>query len=498
MFPHEEGDEREINEREPLLAPLTEPTAICNALITGSQVFKSSDLDPDHEAEGRERAENEDDDDTPLPLGQIFSLCYVRVVEPIAFYSIFAFLNQMLWEIGDIGKGEVGFYSGVIESLFSITEMTLMVHWGRASDKFGRKPIMIASLLGISLATGVFGFGRGIWQLVIFRCVAGLFAGTIVTVRTMISENSTKKTQARAFSYFSVAGNMGILIGPLIGGALSEPAKQYPSLFSGIRFFEEFPFALPTICTGLFALSAAFIAMFLIKETLGKKSFQKVGAHDGMTTRELLNYPGVARCVYIYCHLSLMSTVYTSVLPVFWFTPISLGGLGFTPLRISLFMALTGCSQAFWMIVVFPPLHKRIGTIGILRACAFFWPVLFSFCPFANFMLRMGWETAFWIVYPLSIALGVGVSMAFTCGQLALNDIAPSSQTLGTLNSIALAVTSGTRAFVPALFTVIFAYGVTHQILWGYFIWVFEVLVALGLVIAVPFLPKEAHGRGKI
>lgn len=55
-----------------------------------------------------------------------------------------------------------------------------MVHWGRASDKLGRKPIMIVSLLGISLATGAFGFGKSIRQLVIFRCVAGLFAGTIV------------------------------------------------------------------------------------------------------------------------------------------------------------------------------------------------------------------------------------------------------------------------------------------------------------------------------
>jgi MFS family permease len=58
--------------------------------------------------------------------------------------------------------------------------MMLMVHWGRASDKFGRKPIMIVSLLGVGLATGVFGFGRAIWQLIVFRCVAGLFAGTIV------------------------------------------------------------------------------------------------------------------------------------------------------------------------------------------------------------------------------------------------------------------------------------------------------------------------------
>ncbi|TGO75761.1 hypothetical protein BELL_0194g00110 [Botrytis elliptica] len=465
-----------INEREPLLAPLTEPTEVRDALITGSQVYKDigngtiGAEDSSRDAEGREgdNGDEDDDDDTPLPLGQILGLCYIRLVEPVAFFSVFAFLNQMLWEIGDIGKGDVGFYSGLIESLFSVTEMILMVHWGRASDKFGRKPIMIISLLGISFATGIFGFGRSIGQLIIFRCIAGLFAGTIVTIRTMISENSTKKTQARAFSYFSVAGNLGILVGPLIGGAMSEPAKQYPSLFGGVKFFEEFPFALPTICTGLFALSSTLVATFYIKETLGKKRYQKVGARDGMTMRELLKFPGVAR-----------------LLSVFWFTPVSLGGLGFSPFRISLFIALAGFSQAFWMIVVFPPLHKRIGTVGILRACAFFWPFLFAFCPFANVLLRMGWETTFWVVYPI------------TCGQLALNDIAPSSETLGTLNSIALAVTSGTRAFVPALFTIIFAYGVTHQILWGYFIWVFEILVAIGLVIAVPFLPKEAYGRAK-
>ncbi|KAM0181241.1 hypothetical protein ACHAPF_001986 [Botrytis cinerea] len=170
-----------INEREPLLAPLTEPTEVQDALITGSQVYQAVGSNRDGEG-GEEHIgdEDEEDDDTPLPLGQILGLCYVRLVEPVAFFSVFAFLNQMLWEIGDIGEGEVGFYSGLIESLFSVTEMFLMVHWGRASDKFGRKPIMIISLLGISFATGIFGFGRSIGQLIMFRCIAGLFAGTIV------------------------------------------------------------------------------------------------------------------------------------------------------------------------------------------------------------------------------------------------------------------------------------------------------------------------------
>ena len=108
-----------LNEREPLLAPLTEPTEVQDALITGSQVYQAVGSNRDGEG-GEEHIgdEDEEDDDTPLPLGQILGLCYVRLVEPVAFFSVFAFLNQMLWEIGDIGEGEVGFYSGLIVSSF--------------------------------------------------------------------------------------------------------------------------------------------------------------------------------------------------------------------------------------------------------------------------------------------------------------------------------------------------------------------------------------------
>lgn len=67
------------------------------------------------------------------------------------------------------------------------------------------------------IATTVFGMSQTIWQMVVFRCLAGVFAGTVVTVRAMLSEISTKHTQARAFSLFAFSVNMGIFIGPLIG-----------------------------------------------------------------------------------------------------------------------------------------------------------------------------------------------------------------------------------------------------------------------------------------
>lgn len=158
-----------------------------------------------------------DDDDAPLPRAQIFLLCCTRVVEPIAFFSIFPYINSMIENVGGIAKEDVGFYCGLIESLFSLTQMCVMIFWGKASDRYGRKPVLVLSILGISVSITLFGMSQSIAQMVAARCLAGVFAGTVLTVRTMVSENSTKKTQARAFSYFAFAGNIGILIGQFIG-----------------------------------------------------------------------------------------------------------------------------------------------------------------------------------------------------------------------------------------------------------------------------------------
>lgn len=62
-------------------------------------------------------ANEDDDDDKPLPVGQILLLCYVRLLEPFTFFSIFPFVNQMIWETGNVKEADVGFYSGLIVSV---------------------------------------------------------------------------------------------------------------------------------------------------------------------------------------------------------------------------------------------------------------------------------------------------------------------------------------------------------------------------------------------
>ncbi|OTB00181.1 hypothetical protein M426DRAFT_66382 [Hypoxylon sp. CI-4A] len=439
-------------------------------------------------------------EDKPLPKQQIFLLCYARLIEPIAFFSIFPYINQMVQENGNLQEADVGFYSGLIESLFSLTQMLVMLLWGRAADTWGRKPVLVSSLVGITIATSLFGLARSIWQMIVLRCLAGVFAGTIVTIRTMISEHSTPRTQARAFSWFAFTGNVGIFLGPLIGGALASPAQQYPWAFGGIPFFEQYPYALSSFVIGGISATAVVTSALFITETLREtKTDGEAGASPKpapVSALDLLKRRDVAIVLYNYGHAMLLGFAYTAIVTIFWFTQPKLGGFGFSSLQISLFMGLTGLSQAAWLLLLFPPLQHHFGTNGVLRACGIAYPFFMGIMPFLNLLFYQdtpAGNIAFWVLTPILVILGSGVSMAFTGVQLALNDVSPSPATLGTLNALALTITSGLRAFSPVLFTSLFAVSVKSQLLWGYLIWLVLVILAAGFTISTRFLPAASE-----
>ncbi|KAK0111141.1 hypothetical protein ONS95_001517 [Cadophora gregata] len=437
---------------------------------------------------------------TPLPKLQIFVLCFARLIEPIAFFGIFPFINKMIKETGGMKEADVGFYTGFIESMFSVTQMTLMISWGRLSDRIGRKPVMVFSMVGVGLGTALFGLSRTIWQMVLFRCCAGVFAGTVVTVRTSISENCTPRTQARAFSFFAFSGNMGIFLGPLIGGALQDPARQYGGVFKKVQFFSDYPYALPTFVTGSIALLAALTCAIFVKETLKRKDLTN---EDGtpveaeLTILEIVKKPGVAFVLYIYTHAMLLGLGYSSLSTLFWFTRPYLGGYGFTPIQISYFLASIGVAQSIWLLIFFPIFHRKYGTGNVLRACYFIWPLTFLVAPLCNFFLRQGWTTAFWIIAPTTQVIGSGVSMAFTCVQLALNDVSPSPTAFGTLNALALTLVCAIRTVGPFAFTSIFAAGANSQFLDGYLVWFVLVIITLMGSVAMRWFPENAEGKLK-
>jgi hypothetical protein len=146
-------------------------------------------------------------------------------------------------------------------------------------------------------------------------------------------------------------------------------------------------------------------------------------AEPPMSTWKLFNYPGVARVVIIYNYVMVLAYTYTAVNPVFLYTPINLGGLSFTPQLIAAFTALAGASQAIWLLVVFPRLHKRAGTGRILFYCACAWPVFFASSVAFNTLLRHRLVPAFWATAPLTLVLGSGVAMAFSTSTFNVSSV---------------------------------------------------------------------------
>lgn len=453
-------------------------------------------------------------------------------MEPIAFFSIFPFIAQMVQRNGHLPESDVGFYSGLIESLFSATQTVVLIFWGRLADRVGRKPILIYSLLGMTIGPALFGLATSISQMIMFRCLAGIFSGSSLIIRTMIGDHSTPETQALAFSWFAFAGNVGIFLGPIIGGALADPAVQYPGLFGGVAFFESYPYALPGFVIGAISLTGAVVCILYLEETLEKKQkpqnvsdsavvvdgdeSQVVVVSDGilrliannddngdaesttsdteMTIWQLVKAPNVASVLYLYSHVMLLAFAFTAIMPVVLFTPVSIGGLGATPVQISIYMALQGASQALWLLLAFPFLQRRLGTKGSLKLCATAYPIFFVGYIAMNTLLRDGTEAAmvwFWIIGSLVVFVGPGVSMAFTGVQLALNDVSPAPEMLGTLNAIALTCTSAIRSVVPGVATALYAVGVRHQILWGHLAWVVLIPIAMGVSVCLRWLPND-------
>ncbi|KAF4439175.1 hypothetical protein F53441_12650 [Fusarium austroafricanum] len=431
----------------------------------------------------------------PLPKLQVLLLCYARVMEPIAFFSIFPFIAQMVQENGNLPKSDVGFYSGLIESLFSLTQMMVLISWSLLADRIGRKPVLIITLFGTAVGPVLFGMSKTIGQMILFRCIAGVFSGSGLVIRTMLSELSTPETQAKAFSWFAFGGNVGIFLGPLIGGALADPAHQFPKAFGNVQFFLDYPYALQGFVVGAISSTSCITSALLLKETLNqpKESHEEENNQSKPSKRELIKAPGVGIALWAYGHAMFLAFTFTAILPVALYTPVRLGGTGFDSFKISVYMAIQGASQATWLLIAFPLLHKRMGTRGVMKLCGYAYPWFFVGFIALNTLLRADTHAATvmaWILGVVVAVVGPGVSMSFTGVQLALNDAAPDPFFVGLLNALAMSFASGIRTIVPGGATAIYAIGVREQIFGGHLAWVILIPCAMAFAVVCEYIPE--------
>ena len=127
------------------------------------------------------------------------------------------------------------FYITLLMSVYALAAFLSAPILGSLSDHFGRRPILIISLLGSSIGYLLFGLGNSIWMLFLGRIIEGLTAGEISTLYAYFADITEPNERTKVFGWMGALVGIGTTLGPIIGGLLAELGNSVP-IFIGALF----------------------------------------------------------------------------------------------------------------------------------------------------------------------------------------------------------------------------------------------------------------------
>lgn len=217
--------------------------------------------------------------------GQLAILTLARLSEPLTQTSLQSYMFYQLKSFtlpdgSEPSDSTVARQAGILAAAFTGAQFMTAMMWGRLADseRMGRKRVILIGLLGTTVGSLGFGFAKSFHAAVFWRCVGGVLNGNIGVMRTMISEMvKEKKFLSRAFLLMPMTFNIGVIIGPLLGGLLADPVGSYPGIFGpggtiggkdGVWWLTKWPYALPNVVNAIFLLFSATALIFGLEETL--------------------------------------------------------------------------------------------------------------------------------------------------------------------------------------------------------------------------------------
>ncbi|CAG8099406.1 unnamed protein product [Penicillium olsonii] len=247
-------------------------------LITDHRRFSSAGEGSEYDAEGVLGQPEEEKPVTwgSLPKkGQLAILTFARLSEPLTQTSLQAYMFYQLKSFDpSLPDSKVSAQAGLLQGSFTAAQFITAVWWGRLADAdwMGRKRVLLIGLMGTCLSCIGFGFSRSFVSAMIFRTLGGVLNSNIGVMRTLIAEIvCEKKYQSRAFLLLPMCFNIGVIIGPILGGSLADPVNSFPQIFGpgsliggkeGVWWMQRWPYALPNVLSAIF-IFASVLAVFL-------------------------------------------------------------------------------------------------------------------------------------------------------------------------------------------------------------------------------------------
>jgi len=272
---------------------------------------------------------------------------------------------------------------GLIAGIFSLMQFLFNPIWGALSDRYGRKPILVMSLIGsmISYLMLAFVFSGIILStalLLIARAFAGAFAANISAAQAVISDVTSPEERTRGIGLISAAFALGFVFGPAIGGVLSE----------------NFGYGFPVYISAILSFIATLLCIFVFKETLPKdiqlKNRENKRIHNPLNLKLIAGIIGnrsYGKYIVIF-FIAIFS--FSNIFGTFQLFAERKDGLNLNQAEIGYIFSFMGIIGAFVQIFFIKIINRMIGEVNtLILGCfiAIFGLGLIGFSPNVIFLL---------------------------------------------------------------------------------------------------------------
>lgn len=314
------------------------------------------------------------------------------------------------------------FSVGLLALSFSAAQFFASPILGALGDRYGRRPVLLFSVIGTGIGYFMFGWATTLWLLFFSRFIDGVTGGNISTAQAYIADVTPPEDRAKNFGLIGAAFGLGFIIGPALGGVLSKISLTAPAFAAGILSF----------------LTAAALFFFL-PESLPAEHRRRdpIRWRDLNPLRQIadsIQRPGLGQLFLTWFLMNFsMSGLQTN------FAVFSFDRFGMGPTANATVFAVIGLMGAFTQGFLIRRISGKVDefhlvlTGTLLSAIGFF---------------GIGWTPLAWGLYPacIAISLGIGLASPSTTGLLSKR---VSSGEQGSILGVSQSLASFTRAVGP-------------------------------------------------
>lgn len=321
----------------------------------------------------------------------------------------------------------VNHYYGYFISIYALMQFLASPILGSLSDRFGRRPVLLISLLGAGLDYLLMAFAPTLGILFAGRIVSGLTGASMTVASSYMADISDDTNRSANFGMIGAAFGLGFIVGPGLGGLLGHLGHQAPFIAAAVFNLLNFAFGY-----------------FILPESLDEAHRRKVELkklNPFHSLFKLLFQPGMRILIWIYLLLYLAGQVHPSV----W-TLYTQYKFNWSAFEVGMSLSFVGISVALtqgYLTRIFVP---KWGELNALRIGIIFYILDF---------IALAFATQGWMMYAIIAVTTLSGITGPASQSLISKDIPPSEQ--GELQGTLISIASLTAILVPLFYTDLFA-----------------------------------------